>query len=330
MRDRDTHTGTSELRAAAREALDAGTRWIEAARHWLLDKRDEMNPRDDERDTDDLHRQDHTAAHVWTRRHEGGRSASAEGQRSASGYRSMREREDQVVGLGGTHGDRDYESGRASGQRRSGEEHHWRSDRGFGEGYGTAHVEDSDHYERHMHMPYDAAGWDYTRQRDLERSAKRHPQDDMPISERDHREREHARTGTGHSYGQSYQGRGPRNYTRSDARIAEDLNERLADSEAIDASDIVVEVAQGVVTLSGTVERRWMKHLAEDLADRCSGVKDVHNHIRVIPMASESGLGSGASNMPQDDTDTAAGDSARTTGKQDAGSVDSPASRRER
>ncbi|MFL6591569.1 MAG: BON domain-containing protein [Luteimonas sp.] len=78
-----------------------------------------------------------------------------------------------------------------------------------------------------------------------------------------------------------HRGRGPKNYTRSDERIREDLNEKLTDSDEIDASGISVEVSNGVATLSGTVDQRWMKHRAEDLAESCSGVRDVNNQIRV-------------------------------------------------
>lgn len=81
--------------------------------------------------------------------------------------------------------------------------------------------------------------------------------------------------------GQSHRGRGPKNYTRSDERIREDLNEQLMDADDIDASDVSVEVKDGVVTLSGNVEQRWLKHRIEDMAEDCSGVKDVRNEIRV-------------------------------------------------
>lgn len=81
--------------------------------------------------------------------------------------------------------------------------------------------------------------------------------------------------------GQSHRGHGPKNYTRSDDRIREDLNERLMDADDIDASDVSVEVKDGVVELSGSVEQRWLKHRIEDMADDCSGVKDIRNEIRV-------------------------------------------------
>ncbi|HSR65811.1 MAG TPA: BON domain-containing protein [Xanthomonadaceae bacterium] len=83
--------------------------------------------------------------------------------------------------------------------------------------------------------------------------------------------------------GRSYRGLGPRNYTRSDERIREDLNERLTDAHDIDASGLSVEVNNGVATLNGTVSERWMKHRAEDIADGCSGVRDVRNMIQVTP-----------------------------------------------
>lgn len=76
-------------------------------------------------------------------------------------------------------------------------------------------------------------------------------------------------------------GRGPKGWHRSDERIREDINERLTDHPDIDASDIEVQVKDGEVTLSGTTDDRHSKRLAEDIAERVSGVKDVHNQIRV-------------------------------------------------
>lgn len=80
---------------------------------------------------------------------------------------------------------------------------------------------------------------------------------------------------------QSQRGKGPRSYARSDERITEDLCERLMQDDDIDATNINISVSNGEVALEGTVEQRWMKHRIEDLADRCSGVKDVENRIRV-------------------------------------------------
>ncbi|HLA12907.1 MAG TPA: hypothetical protein VJ023_20140 [Pyrinomonadaceae bacterium] len=45
----------------------------------------------------------------------------------------------------------------------------------------------------------------------------------------------------------SHRGKGPRGYKRSDERIQEDVNERLTDYDALDASDIEVVVNSGNV-----------------------------------------------------------------------------------
>ena len=79
----------------------------------------------------------------------------------------------------------------------------------------------------------------------------------------------------------SYRGRGPKNYQRSDERIREDVCERLERDDYVDASDLEVNVADGIVTMSGSVQDRDMKRRAEDLAGSCGGVRDVQNQIRV-------------------------------------------------
>ena len=82
------------------------------------------------------------------------------------------------------------------------------------------------------------------------------------------------------SYGR-YSGVGPRGYQRSDDRIADDINDRLTWHGYIDASDIDVNVDDGVVTLKGTVDDRRQKRLAEDIADGVSGVVDVQNQLNI-------------------------------------------------
>lgn len=81
----------------------------------------------------------------------------------------------------------------------------------------------------------------------------------------------------------SHRGRGPRNYTRSDDRIREDINDRLTYDDFLDASDIDVQVNNGEVVLTGTVESRYAKRLAEDIAEDVSGTRNVENRIRVEP-----------------------------------------------
>lgn len=81
--------------------------------------------------------------------------------------------------------------------------------------------------------------------------------------------------------GQSYRGRGPKNYQRSDERIREDVSDRLSDDHDVDASDIEVSVSNREVILSGEVDSKEAKRRAEDCAESCSGVDHVQNNLRV-------------------------------------------------
>jgi osmotically-inducible protein OsmY len=74
-------------------------------------------------------------------------------------------------------------------------------------------------------------------------------------------------------------GRGPKGYQRSDERIREDVCDRLG--QTMDASEVEVDVKQGVVTFKGSVNERRDKRRAEDLVEGIPGVKDVNNQIRV-------------------------------------------------
>src|SRR5690606_34248740 len=79
----------------------------------------------------------------------------------------------------------------------------------------------------------------------------------------------------------NYRGRGPKNYQRLDARIHEEICERLSDDATVDATDIDIKVKDGVVQLEGSVETRRMKHRAEDIVADCSGVKDIENRLTI-------------------------------------------------
>lgn len=81
---------------------------------------------------------------------------------------------------------------------------------------------------------------------------------------------------------ESYQGRGPRGYRRSDERIREDVCEMLTEDPYLDASNMEVRVEKGEVTLTGSVGSREDKRRAEDLIERIPGVQDVHNHLRIM------------------------------------------------
>lgn len=106
-----------------------------------------------------------------------------------------------------------------------------------------------------------------------------------------------------------HSGRGPKNYTRSDDRIREDVNDRLTDDPHIDASEIDVKVSNCEVTLTGTVESRDEKRRAEDCAEAVSGVKNVQNNLRVQPQGQRSGedemtrTGAGKKNKSGGDTE---------------------------
>jgi len=101
--------------------------------------------------------------------------------------------------------------------------------------------------------------------------------------------------GTG-AYRESYVGRGPKDYKRSDDRIREDVSDRLEQDAFVDASDVTVDVRDGEVTLNGTVGSRDQKRAAEDCVEAVSGVREVHNRLRVNrqdgpPSSSLLGLG---------------------------------------
>lgn len=80
---------------------------------------------------------------------------------------------------------------------------------------------------------------------------------------------------------QGHRGKGPAGYTRSDERIRENVCEALADDDRVDASNIEVTVKNGEVILTGTVEDRQSKRMAEECIENLSGVKDVQNQLRV-------------------------------------------------
>lgn len=93
-----------------------------------------------------------------------------------------------------------------------------------------------------------------------------------------------------------YRGRRPKNYTRSDDRIREDVCDRLSNTGSIDPSDVEVAVKNGEVVLSGTVANRHERRFAEDCADDISGVTHVQNNLRIKQQEAGSSTGA-ASNL---------------------------------
>jgi BON domain len=90
-----------------------------------------------------------------------------------------------------------------------------------------------------------------------------------------------------------HRGRGPKGYRRSDERIKEDINDRLSEGY-LDATEIVVMVENGEVTLTGTVNNRSDKRRAEDIAEYVSGVQNVENRLRVRDTSMGTGTGTGS------------------------------------
>ncbi|HEX6309280.1 MAG TPA: BON domain-containing protein [Longimicrobiales bacterium] len=78
-----------------------------------------------------------------------------------------------------------------------------------------------------------------------------------------------------------YSGCGPQDYRRSEAAIREDVCERLTRHGEVDASRITVRVENDEVILEGYVDSRAAKRMAEDTAESVSGVRDVHNRLRI-------------------------------------------------
>jgi len=87
--------------------------------------------------------------------------------------------------------------------------------------------------------------------------------------------------GEGRRGSASHRGKGPKGFEFSDDRVRERVCEALSDDHNIDATNIEVSVHKGEVTLTGTVDDRETKRMAEDCVLQCSGVRDVHNQLRV-------------------------------------------------
>ena len=79
-----------------------------------------------------------------------------------------------------------------------------------------------------------------------------------------------------------HSGEGPANYHADpDARIVDEINNRLTDHSGIDASRIEVASTSGAVTLNGQVTTSAQRHQAEELAHSVAGVSQVENRLQV-------------------------------------------------
>lgn len=127
-------------------------------------------------------------------------------------------------------------------------------------------------------------------------------------------------SGTGRSKGE-HSGRGPKGYRRGDERILEDINEQLTHHSEIDAGEIEVKVTNGEVTLTGTVDNREAKRMAEDVAESVSGVTDVQNQIRVVKTVGA------ARGKDQDEENSARSESGRSGSSSSSSGSDNSKSR---
>jgi len=74
----------------------------------------------------------------------------------------------------------------------------------------------------------------------------------------------------------------------TDDGIAENLRNAFRWNSNIDASQIVVSVNAGIVTLTGSVDMYWKKFRAEQIAADMTGVTNVVNELTIVPTRSYS------------------------------------------
>ncbi len=67
---------------------------------------------------------------------------------------------------------------------------------------------------------------------------------------------------------------------RSDESIRDEIRTFFSQRSGLDVSNVEVEVEGGEVTLSGSVEDRDARWLAEDLVESVPGVSLIHNRLR--------------------------------------------------
>jgi osmotically-inducible protein OsmY len=70
----------------------------------------------------------------------------------------------------------------------------------------------------------------------------------------------------------------------SDDELVNNVRRRLANDVQVKGGTLDVDVAQGVVTIRGTLESEKLKLRAEKVAGKVSGVKKVINEIKVVPV----------------------------------------------
>ena len=78
-----------------------------------------------------------------------------------------------------------------------------------------------------------------------------------------------------------HRGKGPRNHARSDAGLQAHVSELLTEHDEIDASNLDVHVADGAITLTGTLDDGHMRGKLDELLGGIAGVRAIHMSIAV-------------------------------------------------
>ncbi len=68
----------------------------------------------------------------------------------------------------------------------------------------------------------------------------------------------------------------------TDRKIKNEIRRALDNNADLEASDVAVDVRNGVVTLSGKVSSQKERILAEGCLDRLMGVKKIVNNIEIL------------------------------------------------
>lgn len=69
----------------------------------------------------------------------------------------------------------------------------------------------------------------------------------------------------------------------ADSEIKKTVEDMLKLDQRLESSEIIVEVNNAVVTLTGTVDAFWKKSVAEQYTHRAAGVIDVSNKLKITP-----------------------------------------------
>lgn len=77
------------------------------------------------------------------------------------------------------------------------------------------------------------------------------------------------------------QGKGPKEDKLNDQKIREKVQDVLLHSHEVDASEIDIDVEDGVVTLKGFIASKGMQQVAEDLIGSIPSVEDVFTQLKI-------------------------------------------------